>query len=92
MLEGRIEKQNKIHPPDSDRNRPNTSDFPGKMAVRTLPKDPPDEPLTGLIPSLVGKRPKLVDFLPICIYQRDPEVFFGPSVFLEAWGTKAKKP
>jgi hypothetical protein len=22
--------------------------------------------------------------------QRDPEVFFGPSVFLEAWGTKPK--
>ncbi len=24
--------------------------------------------------------------------QRDPEVFCGPSGFLEAWGTKAKKP
>ena len=25
-------------------------------------------------------------------YQRDPEVFFWPSVFLEAWSTKAKTP
>jgi hypothetical protein len=24
--------------------------------------------------------------------QRDPEIVFGPSVFLEAWGTKANKP
>ncbi len=25
-------------------------------------------------------------------FQRHPEVFFGPSVFLEAWGTEANKP
>ncbi len=25
------------------------------------------------------------------MYQQDPEVFFGPSVFGEAWGTNAKK-
>jgi hypothetical protein len=24
------------------------------------------------------------------MYQRDPEVVFWPSVFLEAWGAKAK--
>ncbi len=28
----------------------------------------------------------------ICRYQRDPAVVVWPSGFLEAWGTKAKKP
>ena len=29
--------------PDSGRNRPETYDLPRKMAVRTLPRDPPGE-------------------------------------------------
>ncbi len=38
------------------------------------------------VPTCAEPSPSLCSTL-----QRDPEVFFWPSAFLDAWGTKAKK-
>ncbi len=43
VLKAKIQIKNKIVPPGCGRNRPKTSDFLKKMAVRTLPRDPPGE-------------------------------------------------
>ncbi len=59
-------------------------------------KDPNSGPEADDKAYETGLEPHLVPFIPkhwhLYVYQRDPEVVFGPSGFLKAWGAKDRKP